>query len=252
MPPSSTDCAKTKPAEAPPPAPPPVPARANPLLEIGLTIIVPSLVLMQGSDWLGNGPALLLALAFPVGWGVWDAMRRRKLNWLSVVGVASTLLTGGIGLLALDAYWFAVKEGAVPALMALVIAASAWTRHPLIHALVFDAALLDVERIRHALAARGADAAFEQRLRQGTLLLALVFLFSALASYALARYFVHSAPGSEAFNRELGRLTLLSYPLIALPTMLLMMAVLYWLAGCARALTGLALGDMFRAEKPRH
>ena len=221
--------------------------RPNPVLEIVLTIVVPGLVLMQLGDALGNAGALALALAFPVGWGVWDGWRRRKLNWLSVIGIVSTLLTGGVALLRLDAEWFAIKEGALPALMGLVIAASAPTRHPLIHALVFDAALLDVERIGHALAARDNAAAFEARLRQGTLLLAAIFLFSAAASYALARGIVTSEPGTDAFNRELGRLTLLSYPLVALPTMALMMALMYWLAACARRLTGLAVADMFRS-----
>jgi hypothetical protein len=220
------------------------PVRPSPVVEVALTIVVPGLVLMQLGDALGTAGALALALAFPVAWGVWDGWRRRKLNWLSVIGIVSTLLTGGVALLRLDAEWFAIKEGALPALMGLVIAASAGTRHPLIHALVFDAALLDVERIAHALAARGNAAAFEVRLRQGTLLLAAVFLASAAASYALARGIVTSAPGTDDFNRELGRLTLLSYPLVALPTMLAMMALLYWLAAAARRLTGLALGDM--------
>ncbi|MFY9514340.1 MAG: VC0807 family protein [Rubrivivax sp.] len=129
--------------------------KPNPLLEIAVTIVAPSLVLMSASGPLGPTGALLAALALPVGYGLWDGWRRRRLNWLALVGVLSTLLTGGIGLMQLDAQWLAVKEAAVPALMGLVIAASAWTRRPLIHALVFDAALLDTARIQSLLAARG-------------------------------------------------------------------------------------------------
>jgi len=228
------------------------PAKPSPLLEVAVTIVVPGLVLMQlsGDGALGSVGALALALAFPVGWGVWDGWRRRKLNWLALVGIASTLLTGGIGLLKLDAQWLAIKEAVVPALMGLVIAASAWTRHPLIHALVFDAALLDTERINRALAARHAAAAFEARLRAGTLLLAALFIATGVAGYGLARWVVRSPAGTEAFNQELGRLTLLSYPLVALPTMLLMMALLYWLAASARRLTGLSFGELFHAAPP--
>jgi len=225
------------------------PAKPNPLLEIAITIVLPGVVLMllSGADRLGPAGALVAALALPVGWGLWDGWRRRKLNWLALVGILSTLLTGGIGLMQLDAQWLAIKEAAVPSLMGLVIAASAWTRRPLIHALVFDAALLDTERINTLLAARGSSAAFETRLRQGTLLLGAVFLATAVASYALARWVVTSPAGSEAFNQELGRLTLLSYPLISLPTMLLLMGLLYWLADGARRLTGLSYGELFRA-----
>jgi len=226
------------------------PKKPNPLLELAVTIVAPSLILMQFSDkaWLGERWALLLALALPLGWGVWDGLRRRKVNGLSLIGIVSTLLTGGIGLMQLDAYWFAIKEGAVPALMGLVIAGSAWTRHPLIHALVFDADLMDVERIRQRLAERRNTEAFETRLRQGTLLLAATFVFTAVASYALARWLVTSDAGSDGFNQELGRLTLLSWPLVALPSMLMMLGLMLWLGRCARQLTGMSMHDMFRAH----
>lgn len=221
------------------------PAKPNPLLELGVTIIVPALVLMELSDLLGELPALLLALAFPLGWGLWDGLRRRSLNWLAAVGIVSTLLTGGIGLLHLEAGWLAVKEAAVSALIGIVIALSAWSRRPLIHALIFDAALLDVERLQAALAARGNTEAFEVRLRQGTLLLASTFFFSAVANYFLTRWIVHSPAGTPAFNAELGHLTLLSYPIIALPSMAMMAALLYWLAAEARRLGGVKLADLF-------
>ncbi|MDP1900519.1 MAG: VC0807 family protein [Rubrivivax sp.] len=223
-------------------------AKPNPLVEIAITIIVPALILMNLSSdkRLGNTGALLLALAFPVGWGLWDGWKRRKLNWLSVLGVVSTLLTGGIGLLALDAQWLAVKEAAVPALIGIVILGSAWTESPLIRLLVFNATLFDIDRVHKALDERHNTPAFERQLRTATLLLAGTFFFSAVANYVLARWVVHSPAGTEAFNEELGRLTLLSYPIIAVPSMIMMMALMFWLAHGAKALTGLTLGDMLQ------
>lgn len=237
------------PERAPPPAAHPRdPNKPNPLLEVGITILVPAIVLMQLSSEqrLGPMPALFLALAFPVSWGLWDAFRRRKLNWLAVLGVVSTLLTGGIGLLKLDAQWLAVKEAAVPGLIGLAVLASLATSKPLIRLLVFNDNIFDVERVRAALAARNNVVPFELKLRQGTLLLACTFFFSSVANYFLARWVVTSPAGSEAFNQELGRLTLLSYPVIALPSMAMMIALLLWLAKGARQLTGLDLSDMLR------
>ena len=223
-------------------------SKPNPLLEIGVTIVLPAIVLMKfsGVDSLGPLRALLLGLAFPLGWGVWDGWRRRKLSWLAVLGVVSTLLTGGIGLLALDAKWLAVKEATIPTLIGVVILGSIWTRTPLIHLLVFNASLFDVDRVNKALVSKGNASAFEKRLRQGTIMLAATFLFSAIANYVLARSVVTSPAGTEAFNLELGRLTLLSYPIIAIPSMLMMMALMFWLAREARSLTGLAMGDMLQ------
>ena len=108
----------------------------------------------------------------------------------------------------------------------------------------FPHPLFDVERVTAALQARGNERAFSTCLRQGTVMLAGTFFFSAVANYLLARWVVTSPAGTEAFNQELGRLTLLSYPVIAIPSTLMMMALLWWLARQARALTGLDMGDM--------
>ncbi len=224
-------------------------SKPNPLFEIAITIIVPAIVLMtlSGADRLGPLRALLLGLVFPLGWGLWDGWRLHKLNWLAVLGVVSTLLTGGIGVLALDPQWLAVKEAGVPSVIGIVILGSIWTRAPLIHVLVFNASLFDVERVNAALQVKGTAAHFEQRLRQGTVLLACTFFFSAVANYVLTRWIVTSPAGSEAFNLELGRLTLLSYPIIAIPSMLMMMGLMYWLMRQAKALTGLGMDDMLKA-----
>lgn len=227
---------------------PPRPPGDNPFLEIAITVLVPAVVLMQLSSASRLGPvyALLLALAFPVIWGLRDAVLRHKLNWLAVLGVVSTLLTGGIGLMKLDPQWLAVKEAAVPGLIGLVVLGSNWTRWPLIRILVFNPTLFDVDKVHAALEQRRTTVPFELRLRTGTLLLACTFFFSAVANYVLARWVVTSQAGTEAFNQELGRLTLLSYPIIALPSMVMMMALMFWLARSARQLTGLDLGDMLR------
>jgi hypothetical protein len=226
------------------------PAQGNPLLEIAVTILVPAVVLMQlsGEQRLGPAAALVLALAFPLGWGVLEGVKRRKVSAIAVLGVVSTLLTGGIGLLKVDPFWLAVKEAAVPLLIGLAVLGSNWTRWPLIRIFVFNPALFDIERIEHALAARGTTVPFELRLRRGTLLLAGTFFFSAVMNWVLARWIVTSPAGTEAFNAELGRLTLVSYPAIALPSMAMMVALMFWLARGAKQLTGLDLGQMMRGQ----
>lgn len=234
-------------SDAPAPRPAaarPAPKKPNALLEIGVTIVLPSLVLMRGTEILGPVGALVLALAFPLGWAVWDGLRRRKLNWLAAIGIASTLMTGGIGLMQLDTHWYAIKEGAVPAAIGLVVAVSAWTRRPLIHALVFDASLLDTARVERELAARGNEAEFALRLRQATLGLASTFAFSAVMNYGLARWIVTSPTGTPEFNAELGRMTLLSYPLIALPSMVMMGLLIWWLSRIVHRLTGCTFTEL--------
>jgi len=223
-------------------------AKPNAWLELLLTLVIPSLILMQlsGPDSLGAVNALLLALAFPLGWGVRDFFLHRKFNLLAVLGLVSILLTGGIGLLQLDTRWLAIKEAAIPGLIGLAVFISAYTRFPLVRVLLFSPALMHVERIQENLDQRGNRSAFDGRLKTATWMLGGSFLFSAAMNYLLATWIVTSPAGSPAFNEELGRLTLLSYPMIALPSMLIMMAALYYLARSIRELAGMQLAEVLR------
>ena len=67
-------------------------------------------------------------------------------------------------------------------------------------------------------------------------------------NYLLASWVVTSPAGSAAFNAELGRLTLLSYPVIAIPSTLMLLAMLYVLWRTIHAMTGLTL-DQVMAER---
>ncbi len=230
-----------------------MPARKfNPLVELAFTILIPALILMKlsGAEALGTVNALLLALAFPLGWGALEFLRYGKPGWMALLGLVSVMLTGGIGLLALDPQWLAVKEAAVPGLIGLVVLASVKTRYPLVRTLLFNPALIDIARVQQELAERGTQASFESRLRFANHLLAGTFFFSSAMNYALASWIVTSPAGSEAFNEELGRLTLLSYPVIALPSMLMMAGLLFFLGRSAQQLSGLKIADMLRTASP--
>jgi len=75
------------------------------------------------------------------------------------------------------------------------------------------------------------------------------FLLSAVLNYALARYLLKSPPGTEAFNAELGRMNLLSWPVIVLPYMAITMYVLWRLLSGFTQLTGLQLEEVFHGAK---
>ncbi len=225
----------------------------NPLPELLINIVIPSVILMKfsGAQDLGAVGGLLAALAFPLGWGAVELLGRGKINFFSVLGLVSILLTGGIGLLQLDTRWLAVKEAAIPGLIGLAVLLSTRTRYPLVRTMLYNPTLFDVARVQQQLEARGTTRHFEARLQNATYLLGGTFFFSAAMNYFLATWIVTSPAGSEAFNAELGRLTLLSYPMIALPSMLMMMAALYYLARAMRELAGLALVDALNANAGR-
>ena len=223
-------------------------AKPNPLIELSITLIIPSIILMKlsGSEYLGTVNALLLALAFPLVWGARSLLRESKVNALAVLGLVSILLTGGIGVLKLDTYWLAVKEAAIPGLIGLVVVISAFTNWPLVRVLLFSPALMNVELIHKNLHQRGNAVTFEARLKITTWMLGGSFLFSSAMNYFLATWIVSSPAGTPAFNEELGRMNLLSYPVIALPSMLIMIAIFYYLSRTIYELAGLKLTEAMK------
>ena len=224
--------------------------RHRPLTDLLVSILIPSVVLMKfsGDDALGVTGALILALAFPLCWGALDLLRHNRFNFFALLGLVSVGLTGGIGLLQLDQQWLAVKEAAIPGLIGLAVLASTWTRYPLIRALLYNANILDVGKIQQRLEETSNCALFETRLQKATYLLSGTFFFSSLVNYTLTSWIVTSPTGSVAFNEELGRLTLLSYPMIALPATLMMMAILYYIWRTVHDMTGLSMEELLVTE----
>jgi len=220
--------------------------KPRPLIDILVSIVIPSIILMKasGDDRLGASGALIVALAFPVLWGLHELVRYRKRNVMALLGIVSVLLTGGIGLLKIDAQWLAVKEAAIPLAIGLGVLIAQKMGYPLVRTLLFNPSLMDVDRIQAELEARGNRIPFEQRLSRANLLLAGTFLFSAIMNYLLARLIVTSVSGTAAFNEELGRMTLLSYPVIAIPSMIMMMGIFWFIWRSVNRLTGLGLEDI--------
>lgn len=222
------------------------PKRENPLLSILLNIVIPVIILMRfsGDEWLGPMYGLLVALAFPLAYGIFDYSRRRTLNFLPIVGIVGILLTGGIGLLKLDPKWIAVKEGAVPLVIGIVVLGSLKTRFSLLSALLNQ--VIDSVAVNAALDARGTRPAYERRLANATFIVAGSFFLSAVLNYVLARLVVVSQPGSTAFNEELGKMTALSFPVISVPAIIILtIAIIYTVVGI-RKVTGMEMEQIFR------
>ncbi len=227
--------------------------KPRPLVDLLVSIILPSVILMKlsGDGDLGASGALIAALAFPISWGLFELYKYRKFNFIALLGLISVLLTGGIGLLELDPQWLAIKEAAIPGLIGLATLISTYTRYPLIKTLLYNPRLMDVNKIQKKLTSSDAIRMFEKRLQNATYWLSATFLFSAIMNFVLAKWIVTSPSGSAAFNEELGQMTLLSYPVIAIPTTLMMMAILYYLWRTIHDMTGLKFEEILVAAQSK-
>jgi hypothetical protein len=224
------------------------PPRESALLSLGVNIAIPAFILMKlsGEQALGPVGGLLVALAFPLGYGAWDFHRRREWNFVSVLGFVSVLLTGGIGLMQLDPKWIAVKEAAVPAVIGIAVMLSLYTRYPIVRTFLYNEKIIRVSEVDLALAERGNHAAFDRTLVHASWMLAASFFLSSVLNFVLAKVIVRSPPGTTAFNEELGRMTALSYPVIVIPSMAIMIAALWYLFSRIRRLTGLELEQILK------
>ena len=220
--------------------------KSQPLVDLLISIIIPSVVLMKlsGADDLGASGALIVALAFPISWGLFELFKYRKFNFIALLGLVSVLLTGGIGLLKLDPQWLAIKEAAIPGLMGIAVLLSTYTRYPLIKTLLYNPSLVNIEKVQTQLTSHGMVNIFENRLQNATYWLSATFIFSSFMNYVLAKWIVTSPSGSAAFNEELGQMTLISYPIIAIPTTVMMMAIMYYLWRIINDMTGLTLEEI--------
>lgn len=226
------------------------PKKNNALLELVFNIVVPSLILMKfsGPEHLGTVFGLLIALAFPVGYGIYDYLKVRSLNLFSALGFASTLLTGGIALFELDNEWLAIKEAAIPAIICLVVLASGYFGKPLLAKLLLNPLIFKIDTIYNALADNGNTELFKQKINQANLILALTFLFSSVMNYILAKWIVTSPAGTPEFNEQLGEMTLLSYPVIAIPSLLMMFGLLFYVIKIITKLTNMKLDEVMNAS----
>nr|WP_298147070.1 VC0807 family protein [uncultured Pseudomonas sp.] len=231
---------------------PTVTHKPRPLVDLLISILIPSMILMKlsGEARLGADGALLLALAFPLGWGTFELIRYRKFNFIALLGLVSVILTGGIGLLKLDNQWLAIKEALIPGLIGIAVLVSTRTRYPLIRTMLFNKSVLNVDKIHERLEQGGNTAQFEARLLKATYWLSGTFFFSSAMNYVLAKWIVVSPSGSEAFNAELGQMNLLSYPMIAIPSMIMLMAIFYYLWRTIHGLTGLKLEEVMANAEP--
>jgi len=225
--------------------------KQRPFVDLIVSIIIPSVILMKfsGEEQLGPVVALIVALAFPIGWGLFELIGNKKRNYIALLGIFSVLLTGGIGLLKIDAQWLAVKEAAIPLILGIGVLVANKLGFPIVRKLLFNPKIMNVDRIENALAKNDTKPEFEKKLDRANLFFAGTFLFSAIMNYVLAKAIVTSESGSAAFNEELGKMTLLSYPMIAIPSTLMMLAIFYFIWRTVNKLTGLKLEEVLVSEE---
>lgn len=225
------------------------PSFSNILLEMGICIILPSMILkkLSGEADLGTAGALVFALSLPLTWGIYEFIKNKKVGFIPALGFISILLTGSIGLLKLDSGYIAIKEAAIPLLIGIATLISTKTRFPLVKTFLYNDMVIEVEKVSAVLEEKQAQGTFDKIMLNATWMLAGSFFLSATLNYALAKYFITSPSGTAEFNSQLGSMNLWSYPVIVVPSMIVLFYAMFYIFRNITRITGLKLEEIMRS-----
>ena len=232
--------------------------KENPYVSLFFNLIAPICLLNYGHKWFAQTSPLfftLLALSFPVGYGLWDYFKHnQRKNMLSIFGSVNVLFTGGFAFFTLEGIWFAVKEAAFPLLIGLWCLATVFTKTSVIHWFVNQSSLFQVSAIQSQLTTEEKKQAYNKILQRSTLYISLCFFFSAVLNFVLAlRIFQKSSlqgiAQQQQLNEQIADMTWISFFVIGLPLTLVSGGVLWWLISQLRKLTSLTTEQLIYLNK---
>lgn len=240
----------------------------HPLANILINVLIPVLALSYLSKdpefqqaigkavkpWhIGPVKALIVALAFPIGYGVWHFTKTRRANFFSALGLVSVLLTGGLTIFLWNGdgtvkphadVLFGLKEASIPLILGVAVIGSHYTSNPLLRVFLYSDSIFDIQKIERRVEECGAGERYRAILFQATLLFAASFFLSTLMNFGLALHFLgdldHAAANArELYNERVAKLTGWGFAVIGVPILIFLFLTLRRLLRQLGTLTGL-------------
>ena len=217
----------------------------NQFINLLCNIILPSFILIKLSseNYLGAFWGLIIALSFPITYGIYDFIIRKDVNIISIFGFMSTLLTGLISFVEADKVWIIVKETSIPLLIAIFMLV--FKKKGLIFFKELFSQIINKEAILTRITPRQYDSIWTKYYSA----MIIPFIISACLNFILAYLIIESQPGTSSYNAEIGKMTALSFPVIALPSMIILVIIMIFLFKEIGYKTGLKFEEIIVDEK---
>jgi hypothetical protein len=244
------------------------PPQEHPLANILINVIIPVLILSYLSKdpelqarlgkiakpWhFGPLKAMILALALPLGYGVWHFIKTRKGNFFSALGMISILLSGGLTLYLWNkdgtvkpnaGFLFGIKEALIPLVLGIAILTSHRSASPLIRVFLYNDSIFDIPKIETRVAEISAQADYDRLLLGATKLFATSFFLSSLMNLGLAQWFFRgfnaaAVDALEKYNAIIASVTGWGFAVIGVPIVIFLFFTLRRLLKGLEKLTGL-------------
>ncbi|WP_395742405.1 VC0807 family protein [Prosthecobacter sp.] len=219
----------------------------HPLLDLALTVILPSLALekLSAPERLGPLWALIVALLLPLGFGIWCFVNKRGMNFFSILGLTAVIVTGVLGLWKLNATWFAAKEAMFPLFLGIAFPLSHRWGRPLVNDLLLNPQMINHPALHQALDTPEKHHNFAILLKKASWGMAGTMIFSSAMNFALALYLLgDKTPGSEEYTKAIGRLNWSGSLILMIPLMAVLLALMFWVLRSISRITGLERDDL--------
>lgn len=240
------------------------PKQEHPLANILVNVIIPSVVL----GILSKDPALqkvprpwhigplwgmLVAVAIPLGYGIWYFIQSRKFNAFSALGLVGVALSGLIALYLWNpdgtvkpnaGFFVGSSEALIPLFLGLAILWSRKSGTPLIRVFLYNDTIFDIPKIEQVVNERSEEPRYGSLLTTANRLFAFSFFLSALMNLAMALWFFRAfdekAVGArDVYSGIMSTMRWAGFIAIGVPLMGILFLILTKLLKGLREITGL-------------
>ena len=237
--------------------------RENPFFNLAFNILIPIIILQKGHLLLGKNTGvvvLLLALAFPIFYGLFDFIRNKRKNIISIFGTLNVLFTGGFALYKLDGIWFAIKEATFPLLIGIFVFVSAYTKKSFFEYISHHTPLFKWDLIKERIQTVSSSHHLKTLFRKATIMFSVSFFISAILNFILALYIfseqgpvgISSAEKEILLNKKIADMTWLGFVVIGLPMTFFAIGIFWWFVKQLSKLTRLPIEQlMIQAHKDK-
>lgn len=232
------------------------------LLNVLLSVLAPVLILDNCSAsgdklWhLGTTWAMVVALALPIGCGIYSLVTERKIETMTAFGLLGTILTGVVTIYANTGnelairpdtpWWYAAKEAIIALLLAGATLVGGGKEGSLLRACVYSDSIFDIRGIEGTVREKGLLSNYTAVLNRAAFMTAGSLLFSAAMNFGLALYFLLPVPDMPAaqqaveYNYAVSKMTWMGYLIIGGPLLVTLFLVIRYLGRALLQLTGLS------------
>ena len=192
----------------------------------------------------------LIALTFPVAYFVYDLLKRKNVNVISILGFINVLLTGGIGIFGerfgLSKNWFIIKEGALPSLIGLALITLRKVRKESFNNILLNDMLFDNYKISSSINYKRQNEFERIVYRAGSHFITGLFI-SSFVQFVLASIIVTANPGEPLFSEQVATMTWVSFLAVFVITLSIVGKGYLGLISGIEKITGLKREDFLKA-----